>query len=301
MKISRIFSVQRILVSVLCITTVALGVLFFRSHHMSQTGTLLLLNGTSSSGKSAILNSFQKKHPDFKVFKIDDWFPDEMSQRATELGWQESSGMNSWIFLATYAEEKTGKPCFDSEIRAALFPQLAIPMYAAAKKALQAGHNVVIDTVFEYDPLYEKFSGFFAGFKCVKVLVYCPLDVLLERVEARNRSGVQGETRTAFQSFEQFPALYKAQETVDEVIVDTVSAASMKDALRVAVQELIDNKIPDKYLPRLQAFEQDFIEQFKLDGQNSITLVPRHQYDLILNSGKHTPDELAVEIERILN
>ena len=264
MEISRIFSVHRIVLAALCITICALLGLFFRSHRMSQTGTLLLLNGTSSSGKSAILNSFQKNHPDFKVFKIDEWFPDEMSQKAIELGWQESSGMNPWIFLATYAEEKTGKPCFDSEIRAALFPQLAIPMYTAAKKALQAGHNVVIDTVFEYDPLYEKFSGFFAGFKCVKVLVYCPLDVLLERVEARNRSAVQGETRTAFQSFEQFPALYKVQEHVDEVIVDTVSAVSMKDALQVAVQELIDNKIPDKYLPRLQAFEQISLHSLSL-------------------------------------
>ncbi len=292
------FSVQQVVIIMLGITICALLVLFFRSHYMSQTGTLLLLNGTSSSGKSAILNSFQKKHPEFKVFKIDDWFPDEMMQKATELGWQKNSGTNPWIYLATYVEQQTGKPNFDTETRAYLFNEIT-PMYAAAKKALQAGQNVVIDTVFEYDPEYQKFADFFTGFNCIKVLVYCPLDVLLERVQARNSSGVQAEMRSAFQSFEQFPAMYKLQEHADEVVVDTVLAASIKDALRAAIQELIDNKIPDKYLPRLQAFEQHFIEQFKLDRRD-LTLVAQHQYDLILDSGKHAPDKLVIKIDERL-
>lgn len=299
MKILRVFSVQQILVTALCITIVALGALFFWSHHMPQTGTLLLLNGTSSSGKSAILSSFEKKHPDFKVFKIDDWFPDQMRQKATQLGWQENGGTNPWVYLATYVEQQTGKPNFDTETRAYLFNEIT-PMYAAAKKALQAGQNVVIDTVFEYDPEYQKFADFFAEFNCIKVLVYCPLDVLLERVQARNNSGVRAEMRSAFQSFEQFPAIYKLQEHADKQGVDTVSVASMKSALQAAIQELIDNKIPGKYLPRLQAFEQNFIKQFKLDDQDRITLVARHQYDLILDSGKHTPDELVVEIDERL-
>src|SRR3990167_2382095 len=250
---------------------------------INNRGSLLLLNGTSSSGKSSILAAFHKKHPDFLTFNIDDWFPQEMLVKATALGWQEGSGIDPWLYLIDYVDRKAGRSNFRTEVRSFLFKEVP-PMYIKAKEALAKGENVIIDTVFEYDPEYDEFSTFFADFSCFKILVYCPLDILLERVRLRNNRGVKEEMRTSFQSFEQFPALFKLQESTRERVIDTVSAASVKHALHSAIEELMTDNIPDKYIPWIKFFERAFIKRFKLDELDRISLVARHDYDLILNT-----------------
>lgn len=271
----------------------------YKQYKSPATGMLILLNGTSSSGKSAILDSFYKSNPIFKVFKVDDYFPTQALKKAKELGWEEHNGVEPWVYLANYVEQKTGHPNFDTQVRAYLFHETS-PMYQEAHKALRTGHKIIMDTVFEYDPEYERFSDFFKEFNCFKVLVYCPLDVLIERVQTRNRSGKKEEIRTAFQSFEQFPALYKPQEHEHEPVVDVVSSDSIKTALDTAIQELVAYKIPEKYMQPLQNFKLNFIKQFKLDKLSDIKLVARHHYDLILNSATHTPEKLAELIEKNL-
>lgn len=126
--------------------------------------------------------------------------------------------------------------------------------------------------------------------------MYCPLDVLLQRVEARNKSGTPEEMRTAFQSFEQFPAIYKIHEDDSEQIVDTVKSLTIKKTLESAIQDLIDNKIREPYVIKLQEFKKKFIDQFKLNQQDEVILVARYHYDLILNSGVNSVQELSSKI-----
>ncbi len=257
--------------------------------------TLILLNGTSSSGKSAILDVFRKIDPNFQIFKIDDYYPSELLGKAKEFGWQEIQG-SPWMFLVNYVEQKTGHPNFDTQVRAYLFPEIQ-PMYYDIRHALKSGKDCIVDTVFEYDPEYQKFSEFFKEYDCLKVLVYCPLNVLIERVQKRNNSGIKEETRAAFLAFEQFPELFKLQEHEQEPIVDSVPSLQIKVALNNAIEELVAKNIPQKYMLPLEQFKQNFIQHFKLDELPEIKLVPRHHYDLILNSGTHTPEELAVLIQ----
>lgn len=286
---------------IILVLVIACTALFFiwkyKQYKSPATGMLILLNGTSSSGKSAILDSFHKRNPIFKIFKVDDYYPTQVLKKAKELGWGQHEGVEPWVYLANYVEQKTGHPNFDTQVRAYLFHETS-PMYQEAHKALRSGHKIIMDTVFEYDPEYERFSDFFKEINCFRVLVYCPLDVLIERVQTRNRSGKKEEVRTAVQSFEQFPALYKLQEHESEPVVDVISSDSIKSALDAAIQELVVQKIPEKYMQPLQDFKQIFIKQFKLDELTVIKLVARHHYDLILNSAAHTPEELAELIEK---
>lgn len=288
---------KNLILIVIALTSIGLYSIWkYKQPNSTNTEMLILLDGASSSGKSAILNAFANNNTDFKIFKIDDFYPSQVLNKAKDLGWDQHKGNEPWEYLVNYVEEKTGHPNFDTQVRAYLFHETS-PMYLEAKEALKADQKIIIDTVFEYDPEYEKFTKFFTEFNCLKVLVYCPLDVLLERVQKRNSSGIAGETRTAFQSFEQFPALYKLQEHAHEKVVDTASSHSIKSALDTAIQELIANNIPERYIPLLQDFKQNFINRFKLDELTEIKLVTRHHYDLILNSATHTPEELATIIE----
>lgn len=264
----------------------------------SKTGKIILLNGVSSSGKSAIIDEIKKIDCNIKILKIDDWFPAILHKKATSLGWNKESNIDPWIYLYEYVYKKTGKYFFNIEVREMLFDK-DTEFYQKAKDFAQNGQSVIIDTVLEYENEYKSFDDFFKSDKVLKVLVYCPMDVLLERVEKRNSSAVAEEHRTAFQSFEQFPAIFNVQGNRTNTVVDVVKSSVLKQALEKAVQDLIKQRIPDPYLPKIQQFKIDFIKQFNLDEKEEIILFSKHTYDLILNSSKNTTTECAKEIIKL--
>ncbi len=268
---------------------------------MSATspGSIILLNGTSSAGKSTLLKELLKLSPTLFQLKVDDYYAPELKKKAQELGWNEQLDGNPWLYLHRYLTKKTGNYYFDTEVREALFTEVPA-YYPIAKSAALEGKSVIIDTVLEYESSYQQFFEFFQHTKIISILLYCPLNVLLVRVEQRNKSGIPGEYRPAFLSFEQFPAMYKIQETDDEQVVDTIKTLTMMTALYTAIKDLIDQNIPKEYLPKLEVFKQQFIKQFKLDEKEEVTLVSRHRYDLIVNSFTSSPQEVSLEILKIL-
>ncbi len=267
----------------------------------NKYGRIILLNGTSSAGKSAILEELNKIDSSFYILKVDDWWPPVMKAKAKELGWDENSQMDPWMYLYHYMAKKTGIWYFATEMREILFRDSASFYQLACDVALR-GQDVIIDTVLEYEREYKEFDTFFANKDMVvkKILVYCPLDILLHRVEQRNASGNPEEQRTVFQSFEQFPAIFKVQEHADEQVVDTVQSSVIKQTLDEAIAQLKKHGIPDPSLPRLEEFREKFIARFKLDEQKEIKLVPIHSYQLILNSRTETPAKMAQDIVRYI-
>lgn len=256
---------------------------------------IILLNGLSSSGKSTIINEISILHNDIGILKVDDWFPTIVHQKAESLGWTQEHTINPWSYLHNYAYETTGTWHFDVELRALLFNE-ARGLYQKALDIHTDGRTVIIDTVLETHQDHLLFDNFFKHHNVLKLLVYCPMDRLLERVEKRNLSENISEHRTSFQSFEQFYALFKTQTHETEQTVDTVKSLALKGSLERSVQDLINNNIQNPYSVKLHAFKQDFIQQFNLATQENITLVTRHAYDCILYSHKDTPQELAKKI-----
>lgn len=258
-------------------------------------GHIILLNGTSSSGKSAILNEFKKLRPDYVAFKVDDWFTATTIQMATERGWHADMQVHPWEYLRDYVNRETARLNFDIEVREHLFTGIS-SYYYTLQDLLRHGKNVIFDTVLECARDYTNFANCLQEFNCTKVLVYCPVDIILERIKMRNSSGIPDEYRFAFQAFEPFSAIYKLQEHEDEPIVDIVSSQSMRQALNIAIQQLIEAGIPEAYVQRLHEFERTFITTFKLDTQTHVKLVARHHYDLIINSAHASPAALAQQI-----
>ena len=74
----------------------------------------------------------------------------------------------------------------------------------------------------------------------------------------------------------------------------------MEKTLDAAIQDLINNNIPEVYLPKLKEFKENFTHKFKIDKQEEVVLVPKHTYNLILNSGQNTPKALAEELNKFL-
>src|SRR3990167_4838001 len=140
-------------------------------------------------------------------------------------------------------------------------------LYGKVKNLALAGKNVFVDTV-EFDQNYEIYSEILGHNKVVKILVYCPLDVIIEHVEKRNLSSDQQEHRLLNQAFTQFAQIYKLQDSDNEMVVDRISSARIKMALDKAKEEvdLIIEKLPKEDMEKVselgKEFYQNFIKQF---------------------------------------
>lgn len=258
---------------------------------------IILINGTSSAGKSTVLKEFKKLCPEYTVLQADHWFPDRLNAKAMACGWQEDSALDPWLYVYNCTQAE-GKYVFAHALRKELNNHLP-HFYAQALDMLQQGNAIAIDMVFDYAAMYQEFCTYFAGNTIIKVLVYCPAQTLLERVDVRNALGIPAQRRTAFQSFEQFPAFFALEkENTQKQIIDLVHPPTLAKALDDAIQNLIDENIPSSYVPKLRQFQDYFINYFSLDNNNPLPryLIAKNDYDLIVQSGSNAAHALASQL-----
>lgn len=266
---------------------------------VNQHGTVILLHGTSSAGKSALLQELHKLNKQVVIFKIDDWFPGVLTDKARAFGWNKNMNIHPWLYLHQYMTQKTGQYFFDVELRNLLFND-ASSFYQSVMCAVQDGKTAIVDTVLESEEWHKEFDDYFASVPTVKVLVYCPLYEIIKRVAERNKKGDVDEKRTTFQSFEQFSAIYGLQDGSKQV-VDTVLSQLLLQALNDAINELVVEGIPATYMPKLATFRQEFIKRYGLHGEDHhLELVALHHYDLVLNSGMYDASILAQQLQQFL-
>jgi len=246
----------------------------------SKAGTIVLFNGTSSAGKSAIIKELQKIYGDSYVdVKIDDF-------------------LREYFLKHPLPESMTNQEAKDA------FSPMIVAYYTHVKQLALNGKNVFVDTV-QFDDKYEKYSAILGHDKVIKVLVYCPLDVIIERVAKRNQSSDENEKRSIGQAFGQFPAIYKLQESMNETVVDRIKTNRMQHAMELvdleARQWFKESGAKQEEFEKNEQFLNDFAQQFKLDTLKEIVLVPKHRWDLIVNTGTHSSSEIAKMISEYLS
>lgn len=232
-----------------------------------QSGATIVLNGTSSAGKSDLANELQMLYGNkCRIIKLDDF----------EAFYVIKNPIIAFTGPKIYfTPERQEKRWHD--------------FYTYAKQLASSGYHVFIDTV-RYDEDYEKYSDWIGNNLVYKVLVYCPLDTIIERVAQRSKNKL--ERRTVAQAIEQFCEIYRLQESATEPIVDHVQTNRMQTALDVATKEMSEMKrVSSEYIA---TFDKDFTEQFKLKTLKEITLTTKHPWDLIVNSGNHSAHDLAL-------
>lgn len=266
---------------------------------INKHGRIILVNGTSSSGKTSILKNLQQILPSAQFLKVDDYYDAEVIQTALNLGWKENSNIDPWLFLNQYLTNKTGNYYFDTEVRQQLFRDTDF-FYSKAKSTATHGKTVFIDTVLEYESAYQEAFNYFKNANFSMILIYCPMSIILQRVQERNGSSISSEHRSVFLPFEHFTTMYKIRETVQEPLVDTINTSTLKHALTTAIQELVNQGIAKEYLPKLEQFKENFIAQFKLDQMAQIEITPQHHYVAIFkNDTPESPEIIAQQIKKL--
>lgn len=247
-----------------------------RTH--TKTGTVVIIKGTSSVGKTSIINELKKIYGD--TYKV----------------------LNQDAFVASYKiahpikEKLEAEPDGKEKQKITTDYQQALhdSFYVAIKENALQGKNVFVDIVPNYKK-YEQNATILKDIKPINVLVYCPLEITLARVEERNKTGKPEEKREAIDPIAQYSFLYKPQESPTEPVVDTVSSKDIKQLFRT----VIDSHMPALPVEFREKEYKNFVQQFKLDEQEEVIIVPESHYDLILDC-KQSPKDLAKEIMKFL-
>lgn len=168
--------------------------------------TIVVLNGTSSSGKTSIARAFQELAPRvFLNFSID----------------------SILYALPVSAIERIQRGDAISDLR---FPELVRAFYACVRELASLGHDLVIDHAVISQREAELLLSAVEGHKTLFVGVDCPVDVLAERERARGdrRIGMAAAQSARIHQWLQYDL------RIDTAVVDAETAAQqMVDALEV--------------------------------------------------------------------
>jgi len=157
-------------------------------------GSIILLNGTSSAGKSSLAAVLVARFTSpCAVVSYDDFHRAYRGPRAS--------------FLTEF--------------------------YRHARKVSDAGTNVIIDTV-EFDRDADRYCAVLNCSNVVRTVVYCPLPAIHKRVDRRNASDDPYDHRGVLLAFQQFVEMYRPQSAPGELVVEKTTTAALRSALEEA-------------------------------------------------------------------
>ncbi len=257
------------------LTALGIGVFVYKHFSKKPQGHVIVLDGTSTAGKSSIIkyllpmlgNSYEK-------VAIDDF----VTPVFLEQGKQQRSEKE---FLQRIHEVSGG-------------------MYNKIRKLISEGKNVLVDTVIsglEGEKDREHFFEKLNGLKVFLVLVYCPLNVLAERINKRNEKALKEnkpkDTRSRSVALV-FDDMYKAQQSDNEVILGQLSRKDIELAYSNPKNELGETAEAFKQI------KQNLISHFKLENKKVVNITSQLVYDCVVDTSKNNPEECAQQIKNCL-
>lgn len=158
-----------------------------------MTGTILFLNGASSSGKTSILKTLQ----------------DMLSEPYLDMGIDRFI----WMMPKRYLNRPLWDDVLGKAVHAGTSGRILFSgMHHAISAAAWAGNNIIADHVFVEKDWVQECAQLFADMPAYLIGIQCPLEVLEQRERGR-------KDRTLGQARAQFDVIHKY--TVYDLEVDT--------------------------------------------------------------------------------
>jgi chloramphenicol 3-O-phosphotransferase len=225
----------------------------------ADPGLVVLFNGNSSAGKSSLTEAMvQQSKTKYQVVSFDDFYHSGRAQ---------------------VQNSTSGGPRGDT----------MAAFYQYARQEAEAGKNIIIDTV-QFDQKYDKYCAILNCETATKVVVYCPIQHILKRVERRNQSDDPLNRRPLLLCFRQFIQMYKPQTSPDELFVDRTTTTIMRAALAEVGSKLKDSSQYD-------ALYKQYTKVFGIEEDKEIVIVTKGKYDLVINTKMNSKKENVRRVE----
>lgn len=288
-------------------------------------GRLLLFFGTSCAGKSSIICELEKNEADiqckpfgafFKSFLVDQILALQHPEipilrqhfSAIEvyeiMEWNALNPNCSPECIHTQQSLISKKNYLEKIFGSLNIEEICYKLIAEIIPQLRQGKTVVIDYRYGLNLLYPFYQHLFNS-QTVKILVYCPYDVLINRMRTRNSLAFANHqlynARADLSSFKEFLLYYKRGETKNQSI-DLVNAERLL--------------LTPEFLTELNAIllkqGKDQISQKEMDKQNNkvcsifaltphaiVPIQPAVDCDLVINTNSAgTSSEIAEQLLR---
>lgn len=258
--------------------------------------TVIVLNGTSSAGKSSIAQALQKAlYPEkIEVLSIDTVFYEIAREYIEEQGYEVDPNKNFTELCASLPE--TFEIDGDN-----LLPRAETELFERIKKYAQTDKYVIVDAVINNSKEAEKWAQVLEKLSVYNILVYCSPNKLLERVMQRNQSNIIEEHRGIAQPFEQFFAMYCVQKT-ETFSIDEINALELDDLIQKNIVEKKHTMEQDEQTEAKRALKV-YKKKFLNTEAKTIKIVPEDfiVFDLVVNSSILSSQECAQQIIEKLN
>ncbi len=262
-------------------------------------GRVIFITGTTSAGKSSvtpeIVDLFEEQYGvHFKVTSLDEYNAQEDREDAAardESSADASSELDQSDDCSDSEKEMGNLYAFDNQEK--FFESI----YLDASQ----GENIIVDTVIATQANRRLMEDIF-GDKLHIVLLYCPINEIIARLESRNSLGTKEEQRTYRETLIGILDIYTINKESTGSNIDTCSRGDIEAILAKVAQELITQETAHR--------ETDLIMRSlraQLDCQEAIALetcyyiTPKEQYNFwIINTFAKTPRGSAQEtVDRI--
>lgn len=237
----------------------------------NKNGKVIVIDGTSTSGKTSIVSELVKivNEPYVKV-AIDDFVIEViMEQKELQLP-QEQFLERIW--------------------------QASDRMFDKIEQLAFNGQNVLVDTVLSgIEGEKELLHGLarLQNLNVMLILVYCPLNILAKRVYARNELAIKENNLENLRSLVgvvRFADMYRPQRDEKEIIVGQIS----RQEIEVAYAAPITSSKEEQEL--YNKIKNNLISHFGLINKSNVNITPNIKYDFIVDSSKNSPKVCAESI-----
>jgi chloramphenicol 3-O phosphotransferase len=169
------------------VATIASGLLYFKFNQQRCSGTVIILNGPSSAGKSSIQKEFQfMMMPNLWIkLGVDNLFDKPMPDITLDnLSFWQSENPIRWVSTDKDKDENAVVTLFTGDQG----DQVAYGMNSAIVEYAKNGNNIIVDYIAYKKEWIDDLQRKLEGIKTYWVKVEIPLSVIEERETARGTS-----------------------------------------------------------------------------------------------------------------
>ncbi len=188
-------NIKYIMPGILILIVIAYYLILHKTNTNNKGGTVIILNGPSSVGKTSIIKNFQQKQAEpWLAVGIDNFFVGVLPEKFC----LEDKPEHHSVMQGIKSKDKNDNDIFTLKI-GKKGQKVIHGMHRSIAEYAKAENNVIVDYIKYYDNWLEDLKKSLKGINVVFVKINAPLETI-ERREKKRKTSPQGHARSHYHS-----------------------------------------------------------------------------------------------------